>query len=142
MRQTAPKTPLTQTTIKTTASPSEGAFNQFIHALTLALGAAWRIDALYADLATLQHPKGGVTISLSLHVHRQPQFLIYGNFKRGAGVAQETLNGGDRGRHTLYRAASKTPEQVARAIKRNLLTAYRRDYAQAQAGCPAAHTTH
>jgi len=59
MRQTAPKPPLTQTAIKTTAKHSEGAFGQFIHALTLALGAAWRIDTLYADLSTLQHPKGG-----------------------------------------------------------------------------------
>ncbi|PSB28871.1 hypothetical protein [Stenomitos frigidus] len=141
MRQTAPKLPLTQTTVKNTTSPSESAFDPFIHALTLAWGAAWRIDTLYADLATLQHPKGGVTISLSLHVQRQPQFLIYGNFKRGAGVAHATLNG-DRGRHTLYRTASKTPEQMARVIKRSLLTAYWRDYAQAQAGCPAAHTTH
>lgn len=141
MRQTASPPPLTLTTAKPTASLAADGFDPFIHALTLALGDGWSLQALFADLAILQHPSGGVTVSLSKHVRRKPQWLIYGNFKLCLGAEPGTLNG-DRGKHTLYRATNKTPEQIARALKRHLLTAYWRDYAQAKEGCYTTHTIH
>ncbi len=111
-----------------------------LQALCNALGPYWRVHDQFIALAlaTLQHPCGGLTMIRIDQLQHRPQLLIYGNFQWLTSAGVEAL-GGNRGQHTLTLDASKTPAQVARLLKRNLLPAYWQDYEREKANWLHAH---